>query len=79
MGASKRTINRLFMQQTQMTFQSWRQQLRLHQGIELLTAGSSVTHTALDLGYRDTSSFIAMFRRCLGVTPTEYLRGSKGS
>ncbi len=73
-GASKRTINRLFMQQTQMSFQSWRQQLRLHQGIELLTAGQSVTQVALSLGYRDTSSFIAMFRRCLGVTPTDYLR-----
>lgn len=76
-GASKRTINRLFMQQTQMSFQGWRQQLRLHQGIELLTAGHSVTRVALDLGYQDISSFIAMFRRCLGVTPTEYLLDTK--
>jgi len=73
-GASKRTLNRLFMLQTNLSFQRWRQQLRLHQGIELLSIGQSVTRVALDLGYQNTSSFIAMFRRCLGTTPTEYLR-----
>ena len=76
-GAGKRTLNRLFMLQTNMSFQQWRQQLRLHQGIELLSTGQSVTQVALDLGYQNSSSFIAMFRRCLGTTPTEYLQSRR--
>ena len=73
-GASKRTLNRLFLKQTGMSFQNWRQQLRLLRALELLAAGDSVTGVALELGYENTSAFIAMFRRCLGSTPTRYLR-----
>ena len=73
-GASKRTLVRLFPIQTGMTFRQWRQQRRLLYAIELLTTGKTVTSIALELGYENTSAFIAMFRRCLGTTPTRYLR-----
>ncbi len=73
-GASKRTINRLFSAQTGMPFQSWRQQLKLQRSLELLAVGDSVTQVALELGYESSSSFIAMFKRCFGVTPTQYLK-----
>lgn len=72
-GASKRTLNRLFGKQTGLSFQQWRQQLRLQRGVELLVAGESVSRIALDLGYENASAFIAMFRRCFGVTPGKYL------
>lgn len=72
-GASKRTLGRLFTAQTQMSFQAWRQQLRLLRALELLATGDNVTTIALKLGYDSTSAFIAMFRRCLGTTPTRYL------
>ena len=72
-GASKRTLNRLFASQTGMSFRDWRQQCRLIHALELLAAGESVTKVALELGYDSTSAFIAMFRRCLGTTPTRYL------
>lgn len=72
-GASKRTIGRLFTAQTGLSFQAWRQQCRLLRAMELLATGHSVTRIALDLGYDNTSAFIAMFRRCLGVTPKRYL------
>lgn len=75
-GASKRTLGRLFTAQTGMSFRSWRQQLRLLRALELLAAGERVTHVALALGYHNTSAFIAMFRRCLGTTPTGYLGAS---
>ena len=74
-GASKRTMSRLFAHETGMSFRAWRQQLRAHRAIELLVAGASVTTTAYELGYDNTSAFIAMFRRCLGTTPARYLRG----
>lgn len=76
-GASKRTLVRLFPNQTGMTFSEWRQQRRLSYALELLMAGESVTAIALEIGYDNTSAFIAMFRRCLGTTPMRYLKASK--
>ncbi len=72
-GASKRTLSRLFTAQTRMSFQAWRQQRRLLRALELLATGDNVTAIALELGYDNTSAFIAMFRRCLGTTPARYL------
>lgn len=72
-GASIRTLVRLFPAQTGMTFREWRQQRRLLRALELLATGVSVTNIALEIGYENTSAFIAMFRRCLGTTPTRYL------
>ena len=72
-GASKRTLTRLFPAQTGMSFGSWRQQRRLLRALELLASGNNVTAVALELGYENTSAFIAMFRRCLGETPARYL------
>jgi AraC-like DNA-binding protein/mannose-6-phosphate isomerase-like protein (cupin superfamily) len=73
-GASKRTLNRLFTGQTGMSFRAWRQQRRLLRALELLATGESVTSIGLELGYQNSSAFIAMFRRCLGTTPTRYLQ-----
>jgi len=73
-GASKRTVERLFLRETKMPFQKWRQQLRLLRSVERLAAGEKVTAAALEAGYTSTSAFIAMFRRELGTTPRRYLR-----
>jgi AraC-like DNA-binding protein len=69
-GASKRTIERLFI--AEMTFSQWRRQLRLLHAMQLLASGEKVTGAALDAGYRSASAFIVMFRRQLGQTPTRY-------
>jgi len=74
-GASKRTVERVFMRDTNMTFGKWRQQLRLLRSMQLLASGEKVTAAALDAGYNSTSAFIAMFRKQLGTTPTRYLDG----
>jgi AraC-like DNA-binding protein len=68
-GASKRTLERLFKTETGVSFQQWRQRLRVIQALRLLASGDSVTSVALDVGYSSTSAFIAMFRRELGTTP----------
>ena len=72
-GASTRTLVRLFPVQTGMTFREWRQQCRLLHALELLASGASVTAVALETGYDNSSAFIAMFRRCLGTTPLRYV------
>jgi AraC-like DNA-binding protein/quercetin dioxygenase-like cupin family protein len=71
-GASKRTIERLFIAETKMTFSQWRQQLRLLHAMQLLASGEKVTGAAMDAGYSSASAFIVMFRRQLGQTPRRY-------
>lgn len=73
-GASRRTIERLFVDGTGMTFGKWRQQLRLMQAMRLLGGGAKVTHAALEAGYSTPSAFIAAFRKLLGSTPTRYFK-----
>ncbi len=71
-GASKRTIERLFLSETRMSLGQWRQQLRLVRSLPLLAAGEKITHVALECGYSTPSAFIAMFRKMLGTTPRQY-------
>lgn len=71
-GASKRTIERLFLEETRLSLGKWRQQLRLMRSLQLLAAGEKITNAALEAGYGTPSAFIAMFRRVLGVTPGRY-------
>ena len=73
-GASERTLARLFVKETGMTFGTWRQRRRLLAAIGRLAEGQPVTSVAFDLGYDSTSAFITMFRRTLGATPGRYLQ-----
>ncbi|MFQ6024699.1 MAG: helix-turn-helix transcriptional regulator [Acidiferrobacterales bacterium] len=73
-GASARTLARLFLKETGMTFGNWRQRLRLQAAVARLGAGQSVTTVAYDLGYQSPSAFIAMFKRVLGAPPAHYFR-----
>ncbi|MFK0382700.1 AraC family transcriptional regulator [Agrobacterium sp. NPDC090273] len=72
-GASHRTLTRLFQRDTGMSFGQWRQQWHVSLALQRLSVGESVTNIAVDLGYESVSAFIAMFRRMLGTTPARYL------
>ncbi len=74
-GASARTLARLFVKETGLTFGAWRKQARLLKALEWLAEGLPVTAIALDLGYESPSAFIAMFRRAFGMPPGHYLKG----
>jgi len=76
-GASSRTLTRLFLKETGIGFRSWRQQLRLQAALNLLNSGDSVTSVALTLGYESSSAFISMFQQQLGKTPGEYFTNPK--
>jgi AraC-like DNA-binding protein len=78
-GASPRTLARLFLKETRLTFGAWRQQLRLMKALEMLAARRPVTQVALDLGYASPSAFIVMFRRAFGISPKRYFRDAKAA
>jgi AraC-like DNA-binding protein/quercetin dioxygenase-like cupin family protein len=71
-GASIRTLARLFQRETGMSFGRWRQQLHIGLALQRLAGGESVTNIAVELGYESSSAFIAMFRRMTGRTPARY-------
>jgi AraC-like DNA-binding protein len=74
-GASPRTLARLFARETGWSFAAWRQQARLLAATAMLAAGQPITRIALDLGYESSSAFTAMFKRALGAPPSQYLAG----
>ena len=72
-GASGRTLARLFVAETGLTFGRWRRQLKLIESIARLGEGKTITQVAFELGYRSPSAFTAMFRNALGTCPSTYM------
>jgi AraC-like DNA-binding protein len=71
-GASERTLSRLFRQEAGMSFPQWRTQLRLQRALVLLAEGATVTSAALACGWSNPSAFIEAFRRAFGATPGRF-------
>lgn len=74
MFISLRTFNRLFRQQTGLSFGQWRQQACAVLALSRLAQGQSVTRIALDMGYESPAAFATMFRRVVGQPPSVYLK-----
>ncbi|NQZ86891.1 MAG: helix-turn-helix transcriptional regulator [Colwellia sp.] len=71
-GASARTLSRLFKKETGLSYSEWRQRLNIQIAITQLSLGKSINSISLHLGYESPSSFIYMFKNKTGVTPTFY-------
>lgn len=69
LGVSERTITRAFRDATGLSFAQWRRTVRVHRALSLLSEGWDVQSTAEELGYAQSSTFIAAFRRVMGTTP----------
>jgi AraC-like DNA-binding protein/quercetin dioxygenase-like cupin family protein len=74
-GISVRTLQRTFRKETGIDLESWRRQVRLMRGVELLTAGHTVKDVATRVGYQQASAFVTLFRRTFGATPKMWLAG----
>ncbi|MGX1516339.1 helix-turn-helix domain-containing protein [Streptomyces collinus] len=74
LGVSDRTVTRAFRQATGLSFAQWRQTLRVHRALTLLSEGIDVTTVSETLGYARPSSFIAAFRRVMGTTPGAFVQ-----
>ena len=73
-GGSRRTLSRLFVQDTGMSFDRWRTHLRLRVALPMLAEGQPVGRVAHAVGYSSPSAFLAAFRRVVGTSPARYLR-----
>ncbi|MGW3963688.1 helix-turn-helix domain-containing protein [Amycolatopsis sp. NPDC005003] len=74
-GTSERTLSRLFHTDLGMSFHRWRTILRIHHALIRLTAGDSVTDTAITCGWSNPSTFIEAFTAVVGQTPGRYQAG----
>ena len=73
-GASSRTLARLFEQELGMGFGEWRQQLRLATAIDLMGKGVALNEVATTLGYATAAAFTVMFKRAFGVPPRQFIK-----
>jgi AraC family L-rhamnose operon transcriptional activator RhaR len=70
---SERHLQRLFKQHTEQTFNRYLQSIRIRRSCELLRTTSYKISTIAEMsGYKDISSFLAVFKRNVGATPSAY-------
>ena len=72
MGASERTMARLFREELGISYQQWRQQAVLAHALPLLARGTPVSEVAAASGYASDSAFSAMFKAAMGQSPSRF-------
>ncbi|WP_256758935.1 AraC family transcriptional regulator [Cohnella sp. WQ 127256] len=74
---SERHLQRLFARYTEQSFVSFLQSLRVQKSCELLrNTPFKISAIAEMVGYKDISSFLAVFKRVAGMTPSEFRKSS---
>ncbi|WGS52850.1 helix-turn-helix transcriptional regulator [Paraburkholderia sp. D15] len=72
LAMSERSLARLIVNETGLTFGRWRQQLQLLVAVRELAGGASVQRVSDELGYESVTAFITMFKKALGHPPGRY-------
>ncbi len=72
-GASTRTIARLFRSELGTTFVQWRQQVLLARALSMAARKLPMSTIAAELGYASASAFSAMVKRSVGMSPSRLL------
>lgn len=76
---SERTLARLILRLTGMTFGRWRQQLHIVIAVQKLGFGATIQAISQELGYDSPSAFTAMFKKYMGQPPRRYLQDREGA
>lgn len=71
-GASERTVARLFRDELGLSYQQWRQQAILAYALPLLARGQPVSAVAAASGYASDSAFSSMFKAAMGQPPSRF-------
>ncbi|EHB67149.1 AraC family transcriptional regulator [Paenibacillus lactis] len=74
-GVHRSHFTRAFTRRYGISPSRYMQQLIMEKAIRLLSAeGTSITHTALSLGYSDLFTFSRAFTRYFGITPSAFMK-----
>lgn len=71
-GASPRTVARLFRSELGSSFGQWRQQVLLAHALAMAARKRPMASIAAELGYASASAFTAMVRRTVGQPPSRF-------
>ncbi|MDH0866232.1 helix-turn-helix transcriptional regulator [Mitsuaria sp. GD03876] len=71
-GASARTVSRLFRQELGSSYAQWRQQALLAEALRLAAQRKPMQLIAAELGYASASAFTAMVTRTVGMPPSRF-------
>ncbi len=74
---SSRSFTRHFFKETGKTFSEWKRSVVIQGAIERLAEGANVSEVAYEIGYQDSSSFIAMFKAAMGISPKQFIRSTQ--
>lgn len=75
-GASEKTLSRIFLKETGLSFTQWRNQWRYLRALELLPLYKKISPVSKALCFSSDSAFIHFFKSITGITPSAYLHGS---
>lgn len=71
-GATERTLTRLFRRETGLRYTDWHARLLLSEAIRNIAHGHNNTQLAESLGFSSADSFGHWFRRLTGVSPSQF-------
>jgi AraC-like DNA-binding protein len=71
-GASLRTFERIFSEETGLSLAAWRRHSRLLTSLPLLAEGKSIGEVACAVGYDSVAAFSTAFKQCFGASPSSY-------
>jgi AraC family L-rhamnose operon transcriptional activator RhaR len=75
---SERHLQRLFKRHTEQSFNRYLQSLRIQRSCELLKSTTyKISIISEMIGYKDIASFISVFKRNVGTTPSAYRKSIK--
>lgn len=69
-GASTKTIQRLFLASTGMSFQQWRNNVRMTKALELHAHGMRLLDIAIAIGYATEGAYAQAFKKFYGYPPS---------
>lgn len=71
-GASLRTFERIFAEETGLSLATWRRHCRLLMSVSMLEEGKSIGAVAHSVGYESAAAFSTAFKQCFGISPSRY-------
>ena len=72
-ATSVRTLSRVFLAETGLTFKVWRQRARIVQAMDRLARGKAIAQVSSELGFASAASFSCAFRQVTAMTPTAFM------